>query len=73
VIKKGDTLQNVTRGKKERVGRIVEVQANATKEIDEVRAGDICAFVSMKDTETGDSLSDPAHPACWSACASRIR
>ncbi|WEN14893.1 elongation factor G [Rhodanobacter sp. AS-Z3] len=63
VIKKGDTLQNVTRGKKERVGRIVEVQADDTKEIDEVRAGDICAFVSMKDTETGDSLSDPAHPA----------
>ncbi|MGA0586299.1 elongation factor G [Dyella sp. KRB-257] len=62
VIKKGDTLQNVTRGKKERVGRIVEVQANATKEIDEVRAGDICAFVSMKETETGDSLTDPAHP-----------
>lgn len=63
IIKKGDTLTNVTRGKKERVGRIVEVQANATKDIDEARAGDICAFVSMKDTETGDSLSDPAHPA----------
>ncbi|RUL73138.1 elongation factor G [Dyella choica] len=61
VIKKGDTLQNVTRGKKERIGRIVEVQANATKEIDEVRAGDICAFVSLKETETGDSLTDPAH------------
>jgi elongation factor G len=63
VIKKGDTLLNVTRGRKERVGRIVEVQADDTKEIDEVRAGDICAFVSMKDTETGDSLADPAHPA----------
>ncbi len=62
-IKKGDTLLNVTRGKKEKVGRIVEVQANATRDIDEARAGDICAFVSMKDTETGDSLSDPAHPA----------
>jgi elongation factor G len=62
VIKKGDTLQNVTRGKKERIGRIVEVQANTTKEIDEVRAGDICAFVSMKETETGDSLTDPNHP-----------
>jgi elongation factor G len=62
VISKGDTLLNVTRGKKERIGRIVEVQANATKEIDEVRAGDICAFVSLKETETGDSLSDPAHP-----------
>ena len=62
VIKKGDTLQNVTRGKKERIGRIVEVQANATREIDEVRAGDICAFVSLKETETGDSLCDPQHP-----------
>jgi len=63
IIKKGDTLMNVTRDKKERIGRIVEVQANVTKDIDEVRAGDICAFVSMKDTETGDSLCDPAHPA----------
>ena len=62
IIKKGDTLLNVTRGKKERIGRIVEVQADDTREIDEVRAGDICAFVSMKDTETGDSLADPAHP-----------
>ncbi|NBR29950.1 MAG: elongation factor G, partial [Betaproteobacteria bacterium] len=63
VIKKGDTMLNVTRDKKERIGRIVEVQANVTKDIEEARAGDICAFVSMKDTETGDSLSDPAHPA----------
>jgi len=63
VIKKGDTLTNVTRGKKERVGRIVEVQANITKDIDEARAGDICALVSLRDTETGDSLCDPAHPA----------
>ncbi len=62
VIKKGDTLMNVTRGKKERIGRIVEVQANATKEIDEVRAGDICAFVSLKETETGDTLSDLSSP-----------
>ncbi len=62
VIKKGDTLMNVTRGKKERIGRIVEVQANATKEIDEVRAGDICAFVSLKETETGDTLSDMSSP-----------
>ena len=63
VIKKGDALINVTRDKKERVGRIVEVQANQTKDIEEARAGDICALVSMRDTETGDSLSDPAHPA----------
>jgi elongation factor G len=63
VIKKGDTLLNVTRGKKERIGRIVEVQADATKDIDEVRAGDICAFVSLKETETGDSLSSLDKPA----------
>jgi elongation factor G len=63
VIRKGDTLLNVTRNRKERIGRIVEVQASATREIEEVRAGDICAFVSLKETETGDSLSDPAHPA----------
>jgi elongation factor G len=62
VIKKGDSLMNVTRDKKERIGRIVEVQANVTKDIDEARAGDICAFVSMKDTETGDSLCDPSSP-----------
>jgi elongation factor G len=62
VIKKGDTLMNVTRGKKERIGRIVEVQANATKDIEEARAGDICAFVSMKETETGDSLCDLDNP-----------
>lgn len=62
VIKKGDTLFNVTRGKKERIGRIVEVQADDTKEIDEVRAGDICAFVSLKETETGDTLCDPSSP-----------
>jgi elongation factor G len=63
VIKKGDTLMNVTRSKKERVGRIVEVQANVTKDIEEARAGDICALVSMRDTETGDSLCDPDHQA----------
>ena len=63
VVKKGDGLLNVTRGRKERVGRIVEVQANHVKDIEEARAGDICAFVSLKDTETGDSLCDPDHPA----------
>ncbi|MCC7258384.1 MAG: elongation factor G [Gammaproteobacteria bacterium] len=62
VVKKGDTLANVTRGKRERIGRIVEVQANATKDIEEARAGDICAFVSLKETETGDSLTDMDHP-----------
>ncbi|HEY0178603.1 MAG TPA: elongation factor G [Dokdonella sp.] len=63
VVAKGATLLNVTRGKRERIGRIVEVQADATRDVDEARAGDICAFVSLKETETGDSLCDPAHPA----------
>jgi elongation factor G len=63
VIKKGDTLLNVTRGKRERIGRMVEIHAADTEDIDEARAGDICAFVSMKETETGDSLSDMDHPA----------
>ena len=63
VIRKGDTLLNATRGKKERVGRLVEVQAAQTKDIDEARAGDIVALIAMKDTETGDTLCDPDHPA----------
>jgi elongation factor G len=63
VIKKGDTLLNVTRDKKERIGRMVEVQADDMKDIDEARAGDICALVSLKETETGDSLSSPDKPA----------
>jgi elongation factor G len=62
VIKKGDTLLNVTRNKRERIGRMVEVQAAQTKDIEECRAGDICAFVSLKETETGDSLCDPDSP-----------
>ena len=63
VIKKGDTLLNVTRSRKERIGRIVEVHAADTEDIDEARSGDIVAFVSMKETETGDSLSDMNKPA----------
>lgn len=62
VIAKGDTLLNVTRNKRERIGRIVEVQASATKDIEEARAGDICAFVSLKETETGDSLTTLEKP-----------
>jgi elongation factor G len=63
VIKKGDTLINVNRDRRERIGRIVEVHADEMKDVDEARAGDICAFVSLKDTETGDSLSDQSKPA----------
>jgi elongation factor G len=60
VAQKGTTVMNTTRGKRERLGRIVEMHASDTNEIDECRAGDIVAFVSLKETETGDTLADQA-------------
>jgi len=62
VATKGMTLLNSTRGKRERIGRMVEVFAKDTNPIEETRAGDIIAFVSLQETETGDTLCDPAHP-----------
>ncbi|UEM06135.1 elongation factor G [Skermanella rosea] len=62
VAAKGMTLLNSTRGKRERIGRMVEVYAKDTNAIEECRAGDIIAFVSLAETETGDTLCDPAHP-----------
>ncbi|WP_158045498.1 elongation factor G [Skermanella pratensis] len=62
VASKGMTLMNSTRGKRERIGRMVEVYAKDTNAIEECRAGDIIAFVSLAETETGDTLCDPASP-----------
>ncbi|MBF0374196.1 MAG: elongation factor G [Alphaproteobacteria bacterium] len=62
VVTKGTTLLNSTRGRKERIGRMVEVHAKDTNAIEEARAGDIIAFVSLTETETGDTLCDQAHP-----------
>ena len=62
VAAKGMTLLNSTRGKRERIGRMVEVYAKDTNPIEETRAGDIIAFVSLAETETGDTLCDAAHP-----------
>ena len=62
VAQKGMTLLNSTRGKRERIGRMVEVYAKDTNAIEECRAGDIIAFVSLAETETGDTLCDPANP-----------
>ncbi len=62
VATKGMSLLNSTRGKPERLGRMVEVFAKDTKPIEEVRAGDIIAFVSLNITETGDTLCDSNHP-----------
>jgi elongation factor G len=62
VAAKGMTLLNSTRGKRERIGRMVEMFAKDTNPIEETRAGDIIAFVSLAETETGDTLCDAAHP-----------
>ncbi len=61
-MKKGDQLLNSTKGKKERIGRMVMMHANKQEEIAEAFAGDIIALAGLKDTTTGDTLCDPAHP-----------
>jgi len=59
VLAKGDSVYNPIRGKKERIGRIVQMHANNRVEIDEIRAGDIAACIGMKDVTTGETLCDP--------------
>ncbi|RMG32582.1 MAG: elongation factor G [Gammaproteobacteria bacterium] len=61
VVKSGDTVFNPVKGKKERIGRLLQMHANHREEIDEVRAGDIAAAVGLKDVTTGDTLCDPKH------------
>ncbi len=58
VLNSGDTIMNSVRGKKERIGRILQMHSNDRKEVKEVRAGDIAAAVGLKDVTTGDTLSD---------------
>ena len=62
VLSSGSYVYNSSKDKKERVGRLVQMHANERKEIEEVRAGDIAAIVGLKDTTTGDTLCDQAHP-----------
>ncbi|MBQ1657110.1 MAG: elongation factor G, partial [Rhodocyclaceae bacterium] len=62
VLKKGDTVLNTVKGKKERIGRIVQMHANERAEIDEIIAGDIAACVGLKEVTTGETLADPASP-----------
>jgi elongation factor G len=61
-LKTGSYVYNATKGKKERIGRIVELHANSREEIAEVRAGDIAAAVGLKETYTGDTLTEIEHP-----------
>jgi elongation factor G len=62
VLKKGDTIYNPIRGKKERIGRIVQMHANERQEVDEILAGDIAACIGLKDVTTGESLCDVNNP-----------
>jgi elongation factor G len=61
-LKAGSYVLNATTGKKERIGRILQMHANKREEIEEVFAGDIAAAVGLKDTTTGDTLCDEANP-----------
>ena len=61
VLKSGDTVFNPIKGKKERVGRILQMHANTREELKEVRAGDIAAAVGLKDVTTGDTLCDQSN------------
>ena len=58
----GSYVLNVRTGKKERIGRLMKIHANKREEIQTIEAGDIAAVVGLKDTVTGDSLTDPKHP-----------
>lgn len=67
VLNKGDTILNSFTGKTERVGRMVEMQADDRKEISTAQAGDILAIVGMKNVQTGHTLCDPKHPCTLEA------
>ncbi|MEL6218606.1 MAG: elongation factor G, partial [Pseudomonadota bacterium] len=60
-IKKGDSLMNSTKGKRERVGRMMMMHSNNREEIEEAFAGDIIALAGLKDTTTGDTICDPSN------------
>ena len=62
VMKKGDSLLNSTKGKKERIGRMMMMHSNNREEIEEAFAGDIVALAGMKETTTGDTLCDASDP-----------
>ena len=62
VLQRGALIQNTTRGKREKIGRMVEMFAKEANPIEEARAGDIIALVSLAETETGDTLCDANNP-----------
>ena len=62
MLSSGDTVFNPVKGKKERIGRLLQMHANQREEISEVRAGDIAACVGLKEVITGETLCDPDAP-----------
>jgi elongation factor G len=61
-LNSGTQVVNATKDRKERIGKIYQMHANKREELQSVSAGDICAVMGLKQTTTGDTLSDPAHP-----------
>ncbi|WP_315919842.1 elongation factor G [Mesorhizobium sp. SP-1A] len=61
-LAKGSSLDNTVKGKKERIGRMLQMHANSRQDIEEAYAGDIVALAGLKETTTGDTLCDPLHP-----------
>ena len=61
-LNKGGAIENSTKDKPERIGRLLRMHANHREDIDEIRAGDICAAVGLRNTFTGDTLCDRDHP-----------
>lgn len=62
VLESGSYIDNVTKGKRERIGRLLKMHANSREEVDRIAAGDLGAVIGLKDTTTGDSLADQASP-----------
>ena len=58
----GSYVYNVSKGKRERIGRLLKMHANSREEVERIAAGDLGAVIGLKDTGTGDTLSDPDHP-----------
>jgi len=61
-LKSGDSVFNVAKSRKERIGRLLRMHANKREEIQEIRAGDICAAVGLRTVSTGDTICDDEHP-----------
>ncbi len=61
-LKSGDSVFNVAKGRKERIGRLLRMHANKREEIQEILAGDICAAVGLRTVSTGDTICDDLHP-----------